>query len=320
VFDFCGDDDVWVYVNKKLALDIGGVHSEQCRTLDLNTLETSHNLVPGKLYEIIVFQAERHTTQSNYKLTLTGFDGGKATCETDCGDGIVTSDEQCDDGTAANTGGYGKCRPDCTLDAFCGDGVVSGPEQCDDGVNQSIYGNCAPGCMWAPRCGDGVVDGAYGEQCDDGVNDGSGACQPGCVMTLQPFVVTRVFEPSCLPGSAPRWLALGWRSDTPVDSRIDFRVRAFEPDANGECVPLPVSPVCAPGDVAATAAMTPDTQTCLLANPPISSTCPLDLTTVLGGAGAWHGCLQMDAYGIPSATESPTLYEWEALFDCEPSE
>jgi fibro-slime domain-containing protein len=34
---FTGDDDVWVFINGKLALDIGGVHEVLKRTIRLNT-------------------------------------------------------------------------------------------------------------------------------------------------------------------------------------------------------------------------------------------------------------------------------------------
>ncbi len=37
-----------------------------------------------------------------------------------CGDGVVQGSEQCDNGTANNTGEYGQCNPDCTLPVTCG--------------------------------------------------------------------------------------------------------------------------------------------------------------------------------------------------------
>ena len=49
-----------------------------------------------------------------------------------CGDGVVTADEQCDDGEANSDVSPGACRTDC-LFARCGDGVVDPDEECDDG-------------------------------------------------------------------------------------------------------------------------------------------------------------------------------------------
>jgi fibro-slime domain-containing protein len=178
--DFCGDDDVWVFVNRQLALDLGGVHGEMCGSVVLDDAKgASLSMSKSKVYEIDVFQAERHTTQSNYKLTLRGFAAPKSSCKSRCGDGVVTPDEVCDDGK--NDGTYGSCTSDCKRGPHCGDKIVQSVEECDDGVNLSVYGGCAPGCKKAPFCGDAKVDGAYGEQCDDGVFAGGyGGCATGC--------------------------------------------------------------------------------------------------------------------------------------------
>jgi fibro-slime domain-containing protein len=136
---FFGDDDVWVYVNKKLAVDIGGIHGPITASVTLDDATNTAlglGLVAGSVYEIAVFQAERHVTGSQYELTLKGFDIGRSDCMSVCGDGIVTRDELCDEGTDKNVGGYGHCAPDCkTRGGYCGDGSVQpeGPEQCDDG-------------------------------------------------------------------------------------------------------------------------------------------------------------------------------------------
>jgi len=186
VLKFFGDDDVWVFINGKLAVDIGGLHPQTAGQITLDaTAATNLGLTVGGMYEIALFQAERHTSGSNYQLTLNGFVHQTSVCVTKCGDGIVAGDEVCDDGK--NDGSYGGCMPGCKARGpYCGDKVITPPEACDNGVNSATgYGNntaqCAPNCQIAPYCGDGVV--SNGEQCDSGSQNGKTGdygCQIGC--------------------------------------------------------------------------------------------------------------------------------------------
>jgi fibro-slime domain-containing protein len=143
---FSGDDDVWVFINHRLAVDIGGLHSEQERSVQLDDAKALElGLQPDDVYEIALFHAERHTSQSNFNLTLSGFVSVRSLCTPRCGDGFVAGQEECDDGV--NGGGYGGCLPDCTLGPRCGDRVTqqSAGEQCDDG-NRLDGDTCTSDC------------------------------------------------------------------------------------------------------------------------------------------------------------------------------
>lgn len=63
-FSFKGDDDVWVFVNNKLVVDIGGQHGEVSGSVDLDTL----GLTPGKTYPFHIFYVERHQSESNFMM------------------------------------------------------------------------------------------------------------------------------------------------------------------------------------------------------------------------------------------------------------
>jgi len=67
-FTFSGDDDLWIFVNGKLALDLGGTHSPQMGTVDFDAQAALLGITPGQSYKLDIFHAERHTTASNFKI------------------------------------------------------------------------------------------------------------------------------------------------------------------------------------------------------------------------------------------------------------
>ncbi len=69
---FTGDDDVWVFVNNKLAVDLGGIHSAKTGSVAFDpATAASFGLTTGNTYSLDLFFAERHTTQSTFNLQTT---------------------------------------------------------------------------------------------------------------------------------------------------------------------------------------------------------------------------------------------------------
>lgn len=138
--NFTGDDDVWVFVNGELVVDVGGVHVPEDGSV---TIDASNNfgMVDGNVYKINIFHAERKMEGSSFKLTLGGFNTARSECRPECGDGIVGLGEECDDGV--NDGGYGECGPNCRLSEFCGDGILQEEfEHCDTLLSSDCPNSC----------------------------------------------------------------------------------------------------------------------------------------------------------------------------------
>lgn len=80
-FSVSSDDDVWVFIDGALVIDLGGVHGEQFGTVDIDAIAPLLGLEPGENYTIDLFIAERHsgtgsalTIETNLPLSPAQYD------------------------------------------------------------------------------------------------------------------------------------------------------------------------------------------------------------------------------------------------------
>ena len=90
-----------------------------------------------------------------------------------CGDSIVDSAEQCDDGNTQSGDG---CQANCRSPT-CGDGIVDAGEAVRRREHRRAGTGAQPTCR-LPACGDGIVD--PGEACDDGNALDGDLCRSDC--------------------------------------------------------------------------------------------------------------------------------------------
>ena len=71
VFSFAGDDDMWVFINRKLAINLGGLHQSLADEVVIDDFARTAGMTPRNVYPLHFFFAERHTVDSHFTIRTT---------------------------------------------------------------------------------------------------------------------------------------------------------------------------------------------------------------------------------------------------------
>eukprot|EP00727_Mastigamoeba_balamuthi_P004541 m51a1_g14085 hypothetical protein (565) ;mRNA; f:13784-15972 len=130
VLFFQGDDDVWMFINNRMVLDLGGAHPPMKHTIDVDASAAALGIAVGNTYPFDMFYCERHTYNSDFMTTtsidLYNCEGGRV-----CGWCRATCEKR---GYARDSDGDGvpDCQDLCPHDPhkpaplYCGCGVPEG--------------------------------------------------------------------------------------------------------------------------------------------------------------------------------------------------
>lgn len=73
-FRFASDDDLWVFLNRKLAIDDGGIHARMSATVELDANANALGIVRGGVYSFHLFFAERLVSNSALEMIVPAAD------------------------------------------------------------------------------------------------------------------------------------------------------------------------------------------------------------------------------------------------------
>ncbi|MEI8230359.1 MAG: DUF4215 domain-containing protein [Candidatus Peregrinibacteria bacterium] len=137
-----------------------------------------------------------------------------------CGNGVINTGEECDDGSQNSWVPGAHCLPTCKLNLtipLCGNRVIDGSEQCDDG-NRVNNDGCSSVCtkeVAKALCGNGIIEAP--EQCDIGSNNGKAgySCSGSCTLITSGTTTSYGYSYSFPTGPSTTTTSISTTTTTP---------------------------------------------------------------------------------------------------------
>jgi fibro-slime domain-containing protein len=67
---FSSDDDLWVFINGRLAVDLGGLHAAMDASVDLDQMAGQLGIAPGQMFPLDLFYADREPPQADLQISV----------------------------------------------------------------------------------------------------------------------------------------------------------------------------------------------------------------------------------------------------------
>jgi fibro-slime domain-containing protein len=174
-FFFRGDDDIWVFINNQLVVDIGGNHAPAPGYVKLDTIKVPEKLVPGNEYPINIFFCDRRSTGSNVRISTNMYFSQNTGLYVANGSGSESKPAE----LCMETGGGGSCS-----DLASGSSGGTAKELCGNEIRNEVEyfienrKGDSQHILWTPP-------GTVGQECSLSSDGNKLICYGGVVIDLE---------------------------------------------------------------------------------------------------------------------------------------
>lgn len=66
IFTFHNNNNLWIFVNNQITLNLKNIHKPKQNTIDFDTITNLLKITPNNIYTMDIFHTKQHTSNSNF--------------------------------------------------------------------------------------------------------------------------------------------------------------------------------------------------------------------------------------------------------------